>query len=223
MAWLIILIAFWTYPIICYFIFHLTIKKSKLRKYIFKTCIVVSVLATLSLLTNISTTFPPLDWLLLTSLYFLLCLTLWWTQFQLNKIVKLVGLICMFIVFGLGYFSAIAGILGVGLVTAQYETDREVWLGDGLIYKENSLGNAISDYRGKEVEVYKTLSWLPIIEWRINDKSYYNVITYLNPLTVDYKPNEHKIYLSATMLWGKDKRTINWSDTLSLNSKTKDK
>jgi hypothetical protein len=40
---------------------------------------------------------------------------------------------------------------------------------------------------------------------------------------VDYKPSEHKIYLSATMLWGKDKQTINWSDTLSLNSKSKDK
>ena len=127
----------------------------------------------------------------------------------------------MFVVFGLGYFSATAGILGIGLVIEQYETDREIWLGNGLIYKENSLGNAISDYRGKEVEVYKTFSWLPIIEWRINDKSYYNVITYLNPLTVDYKPNEHKIYLSATMQWGKDKKIVNWSDTLNLNSKTK--
>src|SRR5947208_16145427 len=99
MAWLIILIALWTYPIICYFIFRLTIKKLKHRKQIFITCIVLSALTALSLLTNISTTFPPLDWLLLTSLYFLLCFTLWWTQFQLNKIVKLVGIICMFIVF----------------------------------------------------------------------------------------------------------------------------
>jgi hypothetical protein len=126
----------------------------------------------------------------------------------------------MLIVFGLGYFSATAGILGVGLLTTQYETDREVWLGDGLIYKENGLGNAITpDTRGKKVEIYKTFKWLPIIEWRISEKSYYNVITYLNPLTVDYKPSKHKIYLSAAMQWGKDKKIINWSDTLNLNCK----
>ena len=221
MAWLIILIALWTYPIICYFVLRLTAKRLKTRKYIFITCIAASVLTAFSLLTNISTTFLPLDWVLLTSVYFLLCLALWWTQFQTSKILKILGVICMFIVFGIGYFSATAGILGVGFVTAKYETDREVWLGDGLIYKENGLGNALTDYRGKEVEVYKTLSWLPIIEWRIKDKSYYNVITYLNRLKVDYKPKEHNIYLSTTMLWGKDKRIINWSDTLNLNDKTK--
>lgn len=122
----------------------------------------------------------------------------------------------MFIVFGIGYFFGSAGILGVGFVTAEYETDYEQWLGNGLIYKESVLGNAISDYRGKKVEIYQTLSWLPIIEWRIAKKEYHNLITYSGRLEVEYKEAENKIFLTRTVQWGKDNQTQNWSDTISL-------
>lgn len=118
--------------------------------------------------------------------------------------------------FGLGYISGTVGALGVGFVVAEYDTDTEKWLGDGLIYKETSLGNAISDYRGKRVEIYKTISWFPILEWRTQKKEYFNLITYGNKLTVEYKPTENKIFLSTSMLWGKDKHTENWADTLIL-------
>lgn len=216
MAWLIIIVALWTYPIIAYFVLRLTTKNTRLRKNIFIVCAIAAALTTFSLLSNISTTLPELDWLVLTSLYFLLCIMFWWTQFQQNRFVKIIGIISMVIVFGLGYLSGTIGALGVGFVSAEYETDREIWLGDGFIYKESSLGNAVSDYRGKRVEIYKTLRWLPILEWPIKDTSYYNVITYLNPLKVEYKPNEKKVCLSTSMHSLKDERPYFWTDTLNL-------
>jgi len=219
MAWLIILGGLWTYPIITYFLFRLTSKRLIIRKYIFITTVAVAILCILGLLTNISTTVSEFDWLFITSFYFLTCLTLWWTQFQLNKVVKIIGVIIMFIVFGLGYFSSTVGALGVGFVTAEYETDREKWLDNGVIYKELTLGNAISDHRGKKVEINKTIKWFPVIEWRLQDKTYNNLITYGNSLTVDYKPEKKKIYLSVSTKWGKDNKIYNWGDTLYLESK----
>jgi hypothetical protein len=199
MAPLIILFALWTYPIICYLILRLSRKKFKVRKQIFIASAITVVLTIMGLFTNISTTLPELNWILLTSPYFNLCLALWWTQFQSKKLMKFIGIVLMFIVFGLGYFSATAGILGVGFIVGRYEEDKEVWLGDGLIYKEFRLGNAISDYRGKEVEICRTIKWLPIIEWRVITKSYYEIITYVTPLNVEYKKDEMKVYLSANM------------------------
>ena len=216
MAWFIILGGLWIYPIITYFLFRLTSKRLKLRKYIFITSIVAVILCILGLLTNISTTLSEFDWLLITNFYFLTCLTLWWTQFQLNKIVKTIGVVTMFIVFGLGYFSGTIGSLGVGFITAEYESDREKWLDNGIIYKELTLGNAISDHRGKKVEINKTIKWFPIIEWKLQDKVYNNIITYLVPLSVNYNTYQKKIYFSATAKWGKDQKIYNWSDTLYL-------
>ena len=117
-------------------------------------------------------------------------------------------------VFGIGYISSTFGILGVGFVLGEYDTSVETRISKNLIYKETSLGNAISDYRGKRVEIYKTISWLPIIEWRILDKEYYSVIPYLNRLNVVYLPETKTIYLNAEEISAGKIET--WADTLKL-------
>lgn len=216
MAWIIILGALWTYPILTYLVFRLTKHNLRYRKYIFYAVLVASLLTIVCLLTHISTTLSVIDWLLLTSLHFLFWLTLWYTQFQSNKLFKVTGIILLFLTFGLNYLLGSVGALGVAFVTAEYETDREKWLDDGLIVKEQTLGNAISDYRGKKVEIYKTLNWFPVLEWRLQEKKYNSIITYGNPLTILYKPTENRIYLSTSMFWGTDRKTYNWADTLYL-------
>jgi len=120
----------------------------------------------------------------------------------------------MVVVFGIGYISSTFGILGVGFVLGEYDTSVETRISKNLIYKETSLGNAISDYRGKRVEIYKTISWLPIIEWRILDKEYYSVIPYLNRLNVVYLPETKTIYLNAEEISAGKIET--WADTLKL-------
>ena len=213
-TWLIILLALWTYPIASLVVVHLTRNKPELRKKIIKVCIILNVVTTLSLLTNISTTLKEFDWVILTSFYFTTSLLIWLLYHHKNIILKVLSVLLMICIFGAGYILGTVGALGVGFVTAEFSPREEIWLGDGIILKETLLGNAISDYRGKRVEVYKTIPWLPIIEWRKMKKEYFNMITYGNKLTVNYKPNEDKIYLSASWCWRRDKPVKNWADTL---------
>lgn len=217
MAFLIILLGLWAYPIISLLLFRFTKNRLGLRKQVFFVSSILTLLALFGLLTNISTTLSELDWLIFSAIYFTISLVLIWTQFQKNKLLKVFGLVAMFIVFGFGYLSGTIGILGVGFVIGEYDTEYEDWLGTGIIYKESLLGNAISDHRGKKVELYRTIPWFPILEWRIQEKVYNEYVAMVStPLTVDYKPKEKKIYLSASMWSEHNKRYMNWADTLTI-------
>ena len=210
--WLIILIALWTYPIIEYLLFFLTKKKIDLRKKIFKVIFIISVLAIVGLLTKISTTITELDWIIITIPFLAVTILLWWSQFQKSRIIKITGIIAMIFVFGIGYLSGTVGALGVGFVIEEFETSNEIWLDNGLIYKETSLGNAISDYRGKRVEIYRTIKWLPLIEWQVTSKEYFNLMVYGQPLNINYNSVNQELYLDIEKQWGDS--TYYWNDTL---------
>jgi hypothetical protein len=217
MNWLIILFGLLAYPIISLNLLRLTKNKPTVRKRLFYASFILTGLSLFGLFTDISTTFSAINWILVSSIYFSVSLVLWWTQFQTNKPLKIIGFILMIFIFGLGYTSGTVGALGVGFIVAEYETDTEKRLSDNLIYKEFNLGNVFSDYeyRGRRVEIYKTISWMPIVEWQIQKKEYMNFAAPPNKLTVDYKSTENKIYLSASQLSSKDS-TENWADTLML-------
>lgn len=216
-TFLIILFGLWTYPIISFIVLWLTKNRLELRSQFLIISSLLTVLAFIGLLTNISTTLSELDWFIVSTIYLTASFALAWTQFQKNKIWKVIGIIAMVLVFGVGFLSGTIGALGVSFVVGEYDTEYEEWLGDRIIYKESTLGNAVSDHRGKKVEIYKTISWLPLIEWRTDVKEYKEYITIMTtPLTIDYKPEDNRIYLSASMWWEQDKKNINWADTLSI-------
>ena len=217
MTWIITLICLWTFPIISFFIFYLTKNRIDTRTKILRTLFILNCFAVFGLLTNISTTSTEIDWIILSTLYLTIC-TLFWLLFGLkNKVLKALAVIIMVFVFGLNYLSATVGILGVGFITSDYTPEVEKWLGNGIIYKEMPLGNAVSDYRGKRVEVFKTIPWFPVFEWRIANKTYESYITVATtPLTINYKKDEQKIYLSASMWWESERKQEQWLDTLNL-------
>jgi len=213
-SWLTVLIALWTYPIITFIIVKIAIKKSQFKRAVIISTAIITILTLLGLVFKVSTTIKLIDWITLTSTYFSVCLILWYCFFSKMKLIKILSILGMVVIFGIGYISSTFGILGVGFVLGEYDTSFETRISKNLIYKETSLGNAISDYRGKRVEIYKTISWLPIIEWRILDKKYYNVIPYLNRLNVVYHPETKTIYLNAEEISAGKIET--WADTLKL-------
>lgn len=214
---LIILIGLWTYPVISFIVLWLTENRLVLRRQLIIASVFLTVLAFFGLATNISTTLSELDWLVVSTIYLSISLALAWTQSQKNKILKVFGFIAMVLVFSVGYLSGTIGILGVAFVVGEYDTEYEEWLGDGIIYKESTSGNAISDHRGKKVEIYRTISWLPAIEWRTELKEYEEYIPIeTTPLNINYKPEENKIYLSASVWSEQDKKYLTWSDTLTI-------
>lgn len=214
-ATLIILLSLWVYPILSLVLLQLTKDRRQIRKRMWRISFVLSGLAIFGFYTNISTTLSEIDWLIVSSLYFTISLILWWTQFQYNRFLKAAGILGMAFMFAAGYFAGTAGALGVSFSVHEMETTTEQWLDDGIIYKEVTLGNAISDYRGKRVEIYRTVPFFPFVEWRTQKKEYFDSSVYRNPLIVDYRLPENKLYLSAIKLQKLDMRKA-WGDTLTL-------
>ena len=215
---LIIVIGIWAYPFVGYFLVEKSIKQPSFWKPIWVTSTGLVLLAIFGLSTNISTTVSAIDWFIVSCFYLLLCLGIWSTQFKTKMLTKVLGRIAMVVVFGIGYLMGTIGLLGIGLVLGEFTVHAEKWLGNGLIYKETSLGNAISDHRGKRVEIYQTISWLPIFEWQKQEKRYNSVIAYANTLNVNYNPKENRIYLSASAPNRVDNKIEHWADTLDLNN-----
>jgi len=174
----------------------------------------MSGIAILGLLTKFSTTITELDWIIITLPFLAGIILLWWTQFQKNRIIKITGIIAMVLVFSVGYFSGTVGILGVGFVVGEFETNNEIWFDNGLIYKETSLGNAISDYRGKRIEINRTIKWLPLIEWQILSKEYFDFLAYGQQLNVVYDKPKNEFLLSAKEQL--QDSTYYWNDTIRL-------
>ena len=199
-AFQIIPFGLWTYPLLSFAVFWLTKNRLKLRRQLFIATGILTGLAFIGLLTNISTTLSELDWLVVSTIYLTISLASAWTHFQKNRILRVVGIVAMVLIFGAGYFSGTIGALGVGFVVGEYDTEYEKWLGDGIVYKESNLGNAVSDHRAKKVELYKTVSWFPLFESRTDVKVYNEYITIMTtPLSINYKPGNNRIYLSASM------------------------
>lgn len=178
------------------------------------TVLGVSLATVLGLLTRISTTSLELDTVLVTSLYFSISLGVWIGIERPQKVVRVICIVLSIFIFGLGYLSGTIGALGVGFITGSFESSNVIWYDNGIIYKEKPLGNAFTDFRGKEVEIYRTISWLPIIEWRLTNRKYYTVDTYRNPLQVEYLRSSETFILSLPDSVKIEDQT--WGDTLSV-------
>jgi len=211
--WLIIF-ALWTYPVVSFLLFKLTKRKLELRKNILKVIALLTGVALVGLLTKISTTSSTIDWVVITVPFLMGCSVLWWTLFQSNKTIRVLGAIAILLVFGFGYLSSTVGIVGVGFVISEYETDREIWFENGLIYKELNLGNALSDFRGARIEINRTIKWFPVIEWQVTSKEYSSSMVYGKPLNARYDAIKEEFYLDVEKQW-RDSMYY-WNDTIRL-------
>jgi hypothetical protein len=204
----------WFYPFISYFMIRFT-KNNELitRKLIYSTFI-ISGLTFVGLLTQLSFTISSINYFFVSSLYLSICHLLNFTQFQENKIVKILGSIGSFLVFGFGFIVGSIGLLGLGFILGDVDVDYEKWLGNGIIYREFYLGNALSDFRGKRIEISKTISWFPVIEHLSQEKKYSDYIDYYKPLNINFDEKQSKLYLSQSIKTKTER--LNWTDTLIL-------
>jgi hypothetical protein len=212
---LVILGALLTYPIISAIIILKTKNRLKIRYAILKKLLLIAAISTVCAYFHVSTTSDILDWLLLSSTYLTFCLLLWMTTGIRKGILRIPAIVIVGLYFGLSYLLGTIGALGVGMASGELGTSYEVWLSDGIIYKETTLGNALSDYRGKRVEIYRTIPWLPFIEWRVQKKEYYNLAVYMKHMNPLYDSEKKKIYVSASYKYFKGTED-HFCDTLLL-------
>ena len=213
--WLIFLIALWTYPVIALVFIRMTRTRPVLRKKVFRISIILLVLTCISLLTGVSTTSTLFDWVLLTNFYLLPCLLIFTMVESSILWTKVTGIISMIVVCTAGYLISTVGALGLGFALNEHTPDREEWVDDGYIVKEIILGNAISDHRGKRVEISRTCSWLPLFEIPVTQKEYSGFDVYGDSLDVHYSQDDGTVALKIE--YEGFEPSIIWSDTIHLH------
>lgn len=214
MSWYIVLFAIWVYPLIGYFMYHLSKELPGIGRPVLIAMGGLTVITITAAWFGVSFVIETLDWIFVTIPFLFICILLWRTLFLKKKIGRILGIGLMVIVFGIGYLSGSIGALGVAFVAASLESDFQSMYNDGIIYKEYTLGNAVSDYRGRRVEISKRIKWVPFLEKDVCQKSYYNLIVYLEPFEVKYNPDLKEFNLKASRVTPDS--TYTWQDSFRI-------
>lgn len=216
-AFIIVIFAFWFYPLLAYVAVRATTDKPIERYYLLWTTNSLGALAIIGLITGITTTSILLDWFLLMSIYGSACLMIWIYRTERGQKARYLAGIAQLSVFGIGYVFSTAGFLAVGfMVEAHVPTDIRN-IDNNLIYKEIPYGNAVSDFRLKRVEITRTLPVLPVLEWPVIRKEYDASDELMAPpFGIYYNQQRQQVCLSASHLSDDTHRVETWSDTLDV-------
>lgn len=183
-----ILIALLIYPIISLVFVWATRNRQTLRTKAAITITAVSITMLAGYYFGISTINTELDLMLTTAPYLLLCLLLWWAVFYSKKYLKALTLIITIIIIGSGYLLGFIEILW-----ATETPNRVICYEDGHILKLTSLGNALTDHRGVEIEVCKKLTLFPLLEKRLTKRAYSSkYIRYMRTWEVIYNDKDQE-------------------------------
>ena len=216
-AFIIVLFGFWFYPLLAYGAVKTTADRPDTRRLMLWIAFLLSALAIIGLSTGITTTSSLLDWFLLISIYGTVSLLIWIYRTERgNKAHYLAG-VAQLCIFGAGYVFSTAGFTALGFMVAAHVPTDVRNVGDGLIYKEVPYGNAVSDFRLKRVELTRTPSLLPLIEWPVVRKEYDASDELMAPpFGIYYNQQRQQLCLSASHLSDETHRLESWSDTLDV-------
>lgn len=210
---LIVLTALWINPILGFVLTIITKKNDNLRNRLIIIFTGITVFEIFSIVSKVSFTSKIADFIFVSIFYLGICFGTWVLIYNRKLVIKISGTILAILIFGLNYLLCTIGILGVGFALNNWEPRQVINLDDHLIYKEIPLGMATDDYRGKRVEIFKKLGFLPL-ERRITKKEYINEPPgFIYKLDVEYNILTKELYLFGTERIENDK-IENWNDTI---------
>lgn len=206
------------YPIIGWLAVRRTNKLLKIQKKIVWISCTISFLVIFGIFKHIITISQNLNWFLITSIYLTVSFLLWLLISKINNITNGIWTVLSIAIFGFGYLSATIGFLFVLLVSFEFDTDQRKWLTDDLIYYEQNIGQGFDpSVKLKKVEIYKTVSLIPIFAYRIKAKTYDDWDLHLKQyLDVSYSDKEQILYLKSIVIGFK---VFNFADTINLTEK----
>ena len=112
-----------------------------------------------------------LDFLLPIFAYMTYCYSVFHILKVRNKFVKVFACFIASLPIAVGYLVATLGLLGLMMISLDFESHRTVDLGDNSYFREYGYGNATTDDGGLKIDVYKFLPWFPIFEKKIFSKN----------------------------------------------------
>lgn len=201
------------YPFITLEVIRRNRSKPIMRRRILKICISTTAIIVLALALDISTTSELVDWILASSIYFTCCILIWTAIYDRNGLLKGIGILCSVVVFGLALLSCTIGLLGLGLIIGEVIPDNHISLQDGIIVKEYYNGNAISDSRATTIEVFQTIPWLPVVEWR-KVKKRYEWLELKDNVQADFDASKQILTLKGIETTPGTKQYKHWQDII---------
>lgn len=213
----ILLAALWTYPVICWLFFFFTKRHVLVRNKVFRISLVVAGITVLSMAVGVCTRFNIVNCMLVTVFYFIVIYLCWWTQFVSRVWVNWLGIIPLGIVLLLGYFIGSIGVLGLVFAADKYQLKHELWVNNRLSVKIYKDSHALSDRRTARYEVYTTISWMPLLQRKIGERTYDKLIVILaDKPAINYIPGKEEICFHVSMQDFKTKKMVCWTDTMQL-------
>lgn len=113
----------------------------------------------------------------------------------------------------LALLSCTIGLLGLGLIIGEVIPDNRISLQDGIIVKEYYNGNAISDSRATTIEVFRTIPWLPVVEWR-KVKKRYEWLELKDNVQADFDASKQILTLKGIETTPGTKQYKHWQDII---------
>src|ERR1035438_3984683 len=154
MLWLISVLSLWLNPLISILLFRYVNDDPKRGKKIIRRFFWIMIVIALGLLTKISTTLVEIDWIILAVFHLLISFFIWFGIYRKNKIIKVLSIVIMIIVFGVGYLISTIGLLALGWVSMEYNPTKCIRINNSTVYKEYSHGIVTSSWGGVSVCLY---------------------------------------------------------------------
>lgn len=190
------LISFWVHPALTLIIVRLLRNSTHWKKFVL-VCSFNIIIFFAFFVFDISTVNINIDFLITSFIYFCFWIIIWNALYFEKGLFKTLCLIFLFSLLIFNYCSSTAGILAIGFTLYDWETTQELKIDTDLTYKETPLGNAISDYRGKKIDIFKQFSVFPFLEYPYQSKSFFEIAPYRNILNVEYNKSSRILFLSA--------------------------
>ncbi|MBL4677832.1 MAG: hypothetical protein JKY70_16760 [Mucilaginibacter sp.] len=160
--------------------------------------------------TRIATVSSTFNGMMVTMLYLSTSQLLFLADTYKHLAAKIVTFILMIGVFGFGYLMSTIGIIGLGFIVAEIESDRVIHLDDHILYRQYYQGNALTDYRGIEVIISKKVKWLPLLTYDVLSKEYQMKFNYKKEIELAAPKKGESVLFSADfpVKYNADKKQI---------------
>lgn len=204
------------FPLLGKFLLTKTLDFPKLRKPIILMLCLTTLVTLISIETHFATISENVNWLFVTLMYLTLAVLLWWMESASGMVVKKIGVISRYVIFGIGYFIAVFGFFFILMASEELEPDQTIWLDKNLIYIERNIGQGPDpSERLKKIELYKTVPYLPFVMYRFKTRTYDEWSFPLQQqLTVSYVKQKGIIFLESFVKGYKD---FSFTDRIKLN------
>lgn len=214
---LIITGAAWIYPMLSLMIVRMTSEHIPLRRKIFLVASGIVLLTIFCMLLGICTRSSYFNVWMVTNIYFVLCMGLWWLFFGPYEIPRVLAGFVLCGMLGMVYLEYTLGSVKRSSYIIDWSLAAEAWAGKRISVK--AFRTNVGDFytkSGLRVEVHKTVPFLSFLQYKVCEREYAQSLAFCGKVEARYNEEKGEVYMAVIAPWGIDTHTMEWGDTIQL-------